>query len=106
MNNDFDKIFAAALAKVPDMPDCYGNVMRRIQRKKMLLRTLWAVAAMLVVSVMSLMYSDEVKNRSLQPAVAEELQSIRSLVNGDNIREEMVSCSLIDGEMYYSPSKE
>ena len=106
MNNNFDEIFAAALAKVPEMPDCYGNVMRRIQRKKLLLRTLWAIAAMLVISAMSLMYSDEVKNRSLQPAVAEELQSIRSLVNGDNLREEMVSCSLIEGEMNYSPSKE
>jgi hypothetical protein len=98
--NDFDEVFYAALAKVPETPDCFPGILRRIHRKNLVMRTVWAAAASVLVAAGVFMYAEHAKNLEVPLEVVEELQRIHSHVNGDDVRQEMVSCSLSDDEIY------
>jgi hypothetical protein len=93
--DDFEARLTKAMAITPDMPDCYGEIMGRIKRKNAVSRAAWALAAVLVLSLTSLLYVDNRHRQAIPPEVVEELQSIQSHVAGDDIREELVSCSLV-----------
>jgi hypothetical protein len=93
--HDVETRFAQALAQIPGMPDCYGEIIRRIKRKSAVKRVVWALAASLAISLTSFLYFVNQARQAISPDVAEEIQSIRSHVAGDDIREELVSCSLI-----------
>ena len=93
--SDFEARLAKALAQTPDMPDCYGEIMHRIKRKNAVARVAWGLAASLAISMTAFFYIGNQARQSIHPDVVEELQSIRSHVSGDDIREEIVSCSLV-----------
>jgi hypothetical protein len=99
--HDFEANFAKALAQTPDMPDCYGEIVRRIKRKSAAVRVIWGIAASLLISLASFFYMINRAHQTIHPDVAEELQDIRSHVLGDDIREELVSCSLVGEYIYY-----
>jgi hypothetical protein len=92
--NGFDKRFAEALAEAPEVPDCYQEILRRIKRGNATIRATWAIAALLVISFTSFLFIGNHAHESVPSEVAQELQSIDKHVSGDDIREELVSCSL------------
>ena len=99
VTHDFEARFAKALAQTPGMPDCYGEIIRRIKRKSAVASALWGIAASLAISLTSVLYISNQARQATPPAVVEELQSIRSHVSGDDIREELFSCSLVGYEV-------
>jgi len=99
-DKDFEAGFFAVLGEAPPMPDCYPGVMRRIRQRTRMARMAWAVAASILVAAGSFMYVEQVKKIQVPTEVAEELQSIHSHITGDDVRQELVSCSLMDEEMY------
>ncbi len=92
---DFETRFTGALAQTPAMPECFDEIMRRIKRRSAVARAVWGIAASLIVSLSSLFYFSRA-DRAISPEVAEELQSIQNHVAGDDILEDIVSCSLVD----------
>jgi hypothetical protein len=93
--NGFETRFAKALAQTPAMPDCYDGLIRRIKRRSVATRLGWGIAALLAISLTSLLYFSRA-HQAIPLDVAEEIQSIQSHVAGDDILEEIVSCSLVD----------
>jgi hypothetical protein len=100
MENSFEENFLQALSRVPEMPECYENVMRRIRKRNATMRTLWAAAASLLIAATSVLYLELSKNQAVPMEVVEELQSIQSHVNGEDIHQELVSYSLVSEEIY------
>ena len=98
--NDFDKQFAQALSAAPDVPDCYPEIVRRIKRGNTVRVALRSVAALVAISLTSFVFIGHHSRERVAPEVVEELQSIYSNVSGEDIGEEMVSCSLIGEDSY------
>jgi hypothetical protein len=92
--DDFETRFTKALAKTPEMPDCYREIVRRIRRKVAVFRAAWGIAAMLAISLTSFLFMNNAA-WTIPSDVAEEIQGLSSHLAGDDIQEELVSCSLI-----------
>jgi hypothetical protein len=99
-NDGFEKRFTKALSAVPEVPDCYKEITRRMKRKNAIARATWAVAASLAISLTSFLFIGGNNRQSISPEVAEELQSIYNHVSGDDIHTELVSCSIIQEDSF------
>jgi hypothetical protein len=96
---DFEMSFAQALSSTPNMPDCYSGILRRITRRKNLTRTAWGIAASLVISLASFVFINDRPGQTIHADVVDELSSIRSHLYGEDIQEEVISCSLVGDEI-------
>jgi hypothetical protein len=99
-NAGFDKRFAEALAAVPEVPDCYNEILRRIKRESASRLTIRAIAALVVISLTSFLFIGHRAHETVAPEVVEELQSISNQVSGHDIQEELVSSSLIGEDSF------
>jgi hypothetical protein len=96
--------FYAELSATPPMPDCYTGVSRHIRQKKTVMRTLWAVAATLVLSV-GLLPHHSATTPASQPAmvaaeVTEEINHVQTLFADDYSSTETASYSLVNNDSY------
>lgn len=75
--------FTSAFADVPPLPgQLFGMITRKIARRTMLARSLWAVAASLLIAVSSLTaYRMTLPHGSGSPEAAEELSTVSSYYN-------------------------
>jgi hypothetical protein len=78
----------AALGDVPPLPGhLYGAMMKKIDGKKALTRSLWALAASLLIAVIPLtVFRATAPYSAYNSEVAEELASISSYYTGDGIQ--------------------
>jgi hypothetical protein len=98
--NGFDKRFAEALAASPEVPDCYNEIMRRIKRENAGRLTIRAIAALLLISLISIFSLGHRAHEAVSPEVVEELQSIHNQISGDDFREELVASSLVGEDSF------
>jgi hypothetical protein len=94
-SSDFNQGLLKALSDIPDMPDMYTGVLRSIKRNKNITRLSWACAGLLALCVTSFVYVSHFSYSGFSPEVFEELHAVQIHVNGDDIKEEPVSYSLL-----------
>jgi hypothetical protein len=100
MEPSFEEKFLQALSDVPEMPDCYTGVMKRIKRRNAIRALGWSAAASLLIAASSFLYTSRVHSSAVPMEVVEELQSIQNHVNGEDVHQELVSYSLVSEEIY------
>jgi hypothetical protein len=85
--------FADAMLDIPVMPGhIYASVTGKIRRKKILLRTVWAAAASVIISISAFGVSRiSAGNVSCPLEVTEELSTVGSYFNGDTYQENLAS---------------
>ena len=82
--------FTKAFTDVPSLPEhLYGVITRKIIRRKIFVRSVWAAAASLFITVAALTaYRTTLPREAYNPEIADELASISSYYNtgdiGDN----------------------
>jgi hypothetical protein len=96
--------FYTELAKTPPMPNCYSEVSRHIRQKKVAVRSMWALAATLVIAV-GLIPHHTVTTTVPQPVmvateVADEINHIQTLFSDDYSSNESSSYSLVNNDLY------
>jgi hypothetical protein len=86
--------FTDAMLDIPAMPGhIYASVTRKIRRKKILLRTVWAAAASVLITISAFGVGRISAGGSCPLEVTEELSSVGSYFNGDTYEENLVSCT-------------
>jgi hypothetical protein len=98
--NDFENFFLQQLPDVPEMPDCYPAIIGHINRKKHAMRFAWAAAAAMLVTATSVFYLQHDRSYDIPTEVSQELQNINTHINGDYIKQEALSYSLLDDSLY------
>ncbi len=101
-NNGFERRFSQSLSDIPDMPDCYGEIVRRVKRKSVLVRATWTITSFMLISLSSVVYWEGQRTQTVHPDVAEELLSVQSHMNGEDIGDELISCSIVGDETDFS----
>jgi hypothetical protein len=93
--DDLPEKFTQAIMDIPAMPVyLYASVQERIRRKKVLLRTVWAAAASVLLTVSAFGVSRiSSQNGACPLEVTEELTSVGSYFNGETYQENITSCS-------------
>ena len=101
---DKEQRFYAGLMDVPPLPDCYRGVSRHIRQKKVVMRTVWAVAATLVLMVGLLPHHSATVPVSQPPMVAaevtDEINHVQTLFGDDYSTTETASYSLVNNDIY------
>jgi hypothetical protein len=97
--NGFEERFGRALSAVPEAPDCYKEITRRMKRKSAISKTAWGIAASLTIFLTSFLFVNNGRG-AVAPDVAEELQNIYNHVSGDDITTELVSYSILQEESF------
>ena len=94
--------FVRELADVPPMPShLYALARRRIVRKKIVMRTVWAVAASLVIMITGLEAVRLTRpHNEYVPEVAEELSAVNSYINSDVYKENDNSYAYYEETLY------
>lgn len=96
-----EKEFCRELAVVPELPpDLYGRINGAIRRRKVIFRTVLAIAATFICALgaTGMIVLHHVPTQAVTPEVAEELLSIRSYVSGSDIDEAAAAYALYEGE--------
>jgi hypothetical protein len=102
LQNDFESRFAKALSQTPELPECYDGILRIINKRKSITRLVYGIAALFIISLVSFVFVNVHSSETMQAIhsdVSDELTSIHTHLYGDDIREEILSCSLIGEEM-------
>ena len=97
--------FYAELANTPPMPDCYAGVSRHIRQKKVIMRTVWAVAATLVLAVGLVPHHTTTAMHAAQPTmvateVTDEINQVQTLFSDNYSSNETASYSLVNNDLY------
>jgi hypothetical protein len=98
--NDFEKVFFSSLAETPAIPECYPAIMSKINKKNYVKKTFMAMAATMLIATTAFIYFANPTKNTLPSEEVEYLQNINSHINGDDVKQELVSYSLIDEAMY------
>jgi hypothetical protein len=79
--------FTSALADVPPLPGhLYDVISRKILRRKIFVRSAWAAAASILITVSALTaYRTTLPREAYNPEIADELASISSYYNNGDI---------------------
>ena len=88
--NEFPKKFTDALSDIPLQPDgLYVRIRRAIDRRLLIQRSIFALAATLLLSLSGLQVYRIAGHQAspMIPEVAEELTSVSTYVNGDVCRQ-------------------
>jgi hypothetical protein len=82
--------FAEGFTDIPPLPGhLYGSIIRKIERKKIFTRSMWAAAATIVIAVISLTaFRLNTPSVAYSPEVADELVTINSYYNGGSTDED------------------
>ncbi len=103
-NNQLPKRAFEALADIPPVPVyLYGAIMRKIDRRRMLVRAVFSVAASVLIAVSAFTvttYRISTQRASYAPEVAEELQGVNNYINNDVYRENANSYGYYDEVLY------
>jgi|WetSurMetagenome_2_1015567.scaffolds.fasta_scaffold793316_1 hypothetical protein len=99
---DFEEKFRGSLSEVPPLPaDLFGRVESTIRRKTIVARSMWSIAASLLLAVCAVgYYAVWMPKSSVADAVDEELQLISTYANGGDLDEDMVQYASLDQGMY------
>jgi hypothetical protein len=95
-----NKLFEA-LANVPELPpSLFGKIDGRIRRRSMFVKTLFALAATVVVTVgtAGVLVTHRGTGQIYSSEVAAELQSVKSYLAGDDLEREFTSYVLYGDE--------
>ena len=92
---DMDRGLLKALSDVPEMPDIYPGIIHSIKRGKSIVRLSWACAALFALCFTSLVYISNFKSSEVSPEVFEELNAVQAHVNGEDIKDDSSSYSLL-----------
>ncbi len=96
--------FYQELSEVPPVPDSiYSAVAKDIRRRKSIRKTVWALAACLILAIgISSYYSFQNNEQSvassqeLSEEIIDELQTLNEFVNGNSLDEEVALYAVID----------
>jgi H+/gluconate symporter-like permease len=82
--------FADTLADIPPLPGAlYGTVIRKINRKKSFIMSLWTAAATFIIAASSFFaYQITAPSLSYSPEIVEELVSISSFYNNGDTEDD------------------
>jgi hypothetical protein len=98
------KRFVDEFTAIPSVPEVlFSGIRHRIDRKKALLRTVWAVAATLVVTVTAFQANRLTHPRTQTASVAEaeeELSNVNSYINSDVYKENDASYAYYEETLY------
>ena len=96
------KKFLDELADIPSLsPSLYSAIRRRIDRKRTILRTVWAVAASLILMVTAFQVTRLFAPANASVAEAsEELSTVDSYINSDVYRENDNSYGYYEETLY------
>jgi len=92
--------FYENVGTTPDLPpDIYEQINKRISRKTIGKKVLYAIAASIIVLIggYTLTINKSSRNDSLQPEVASELQIIHDYLNSSDLEEELSLYAVVDG---------
>jgi hypothetical protein len=98
MANEQD--FYRELADVPELPpDLFDDIRHRINRRALIKRSLFALAASLVLVIGSLQVVTMQPSRGtiVQPEVASELQTIHDYLNGSDLEGDLELYAVVEG---------
>jgi hypothetical protein len=100
--NPLPKKFLDDLADIPSLsPSLYAGIRRRIKRKTAIVRTVWAVAASLIIMVTAFQVTRLVPPANASVAEAsEELSTVDSYINSDVYRENDNSYGYYEETLY------
>ncbi len=100
-----ERDFLRQLEQAPELPgDLYDSIQSKLNAKRTLSRTLWSVAALLILTLASLtaihfiQYTEQPALSANEKMVVEELQIVRSFLFGESIEEEFESYALVNFE--------
>jgi hypothetical protein len=103
-DNRLPKNFIDGLADIPALPHhLYAGMRQRIDRKRVALRTVWAVAASLMLMVAAFQATRLVQPRTQSVAVAEaaeELSNVDSYINDGGYNENETSYGYYEETLY------
>jgi hypothetical protein len=102
--NLLPKKFIDELTDIPSVPqDLYAGIIHRIDRKRVMLRTVWAIAASLVVMVTAFqgtrLMQPQTQSTSIAEA-AEELSNVNSYFNSEVYKEDDNSYAYYEETLY------
>ncbi|MBN2037762.1 MAG: hypothetical protein JW768_13555 [Chitinispirillaceae bacterium] len=86
------KEFAARLADVPPLPDTiYRGITAKIRKRAMILRTVYATAAAIVLTLGTATFFifDTSRNSAVSQELVSELQTIHDYLNGNDLDKEL-----------------
>ena len=92
--------FYEDVGTAPDLPpDLYEQIDKRISRKAVGKKVIYAIAASIIVLIggYTLTINKSSRNDSLQPEVASELQIIHDYLNSSNLEEELSLYAVVEG---------
>jgi hypothetical protein len=96
--------FINEFAEIPSVPQhLYASIRHRIDRKRALLRTVWAIAASLILMVTAFQTVRLVQPQTQGASVAEaaeELSNVNSYINSDVYKEDDNSYAYYEETLY------
>ena len=96
-----ERMFYEELGRVPGPPPyLYGKIRRRIERRNTMVRTVFTLAATLILAVgtSGVFYLHHGGGQTLSPEVSEEMQTIHGYLAGEDIEQASLSYAIEDGE--------
>lgn len=100
--NQLPEKFINELANVPSVPQhLYAGIRRRIDRKRTLVRAIWAVAASLLITVTAFQAAHMMRPENASVAeAAEELSVVNSYINSNVYKEDDNSYGYYEETLY------
>lgn len=100
--------FYSRLPEVPPVPDSiYPAVEKEIRRHRTILKTVWALAACLILAIgITGYYSFQNKeqpvasSQELPEEIIDELQILNDFVNGNSLDEDMAMYAVVDMDIF------
>lgn len=88
--NRLPETFVGQLSDIPPLPGhLYAGVMRKIGRRKVLARTLWAAAASVLIAVsLFTTYRSTAPREAYNPEISDEISCISSYFNSDDLQDD------------------
>ena len=104
-NNDENLLpenFISEFTDIPSVPQhLYAGIRHRIDRKRTVLRTVWAVAASLLITLTAFQMVRLIHpHNSYVPEVAEELSGVNSYINSEVYKENDSSYGYYEETLY------
>lgn len=100
--------FYSRLSEVPPVPDSiYPAVAKEIGRKKSIQKTVWALAACLILAIGITSYTSfqnkeqpVASSQELPEEIIDELQILNDFVNGNSLDEEIAMYAVVDMDIF------
>jgi hypothetical protein len=96
-----EREFYAELGRIAAPPPyLYGRIHRRLQRRALVVRSVFALAATLILAIgtSGVLYLHRESGLSVAPEISEEMQEIHGYLAGEDIEQASLSYASEDGE--------